>query len=115
MKHFDKNVPKVHRCISLLYNEIGEDRARKILDERAQLQAAEVSAAQGKVPKAASMSMVAATSTPKSAAKTPKERGKHILVTPKVIRIKKGKEKTILKKVLVVGFSYNYLIIMFCL
>jgi len=67
MKHFDKNVPKIHRCISLVYNEIGEERARKILDARASQQAAETSSAQGKAPKA-NLSFGATTSTPKSVA-----------------------------------------------
>jgi len=111
MKHFDKNVPRVHRCISLVYKEIGEERARRILDARAQQQATEASAAQGKAPKALTASMAATTSTPMSSSKLPKEHnyaaksakttGRHILVTPKVIRTKKGKEKTILKKVLI--------------
>jgi len=105
MKHFDKNVPRVHRCISLVYNEIGEERARKILDARAQQQAAETSSALGKAPKTANLSSMASTSTPKSAAKSPKEK-KHILVTPQVIRTKKGKEKTILKKVFLLPYQF---------
>lgn len=92
-------MPKVHRCISLVYKEIGEDRARRILDARAQLQAANTSAALGKAPKSANVSGIATTSTPKTPAKSPKTKGKHILVTPQVIRTKMGKEKTILKKV----------------
>lgn len=41
MRFFDKDVPKIHRCVALLYNELGEERARRILDARAKQRAFE--------------------------------------------------------------------------
>jgi len=110
MKFFDKSIPKIHRSIALLYNEIGEERARKILDVRAKQRAFD--AATGKTPPAPPPSAagsyaqaVAEATTPKASAvkKSAVNKGSpHILVTPKLVRKKDGTQKEILKKVTIV-------------
>lgn len=49
MKFFDRDVPKIHRCVALLYSELGEERARKILDTRAKQRAFETASGKSTV------------------------------------------------------------------
>jgi len=107
MKFFDRSIPKIHRSIALLYNEIGEERARKILDVRAKQRAFD--AASGKTPQApppsaagsyAQAVALATTPQPSSVRKSVIKKGNpHILVTPKLVKKPDGSKKKILKKV----------------